>query len=235
MSKTINFERGRINYNNSAEKNELYFYGDIVSSKWDAWSIEDRCPQDIADLLNSIPNDNPLDIYINSGGGDVHAGIAIYSQLKRRSGKNTVHIDGLAASIASVIAMAGDEIVMSKSAQLMIHKPWSNCWGNADEMRKTAEALDVCQKSIMDIYVDNATEGTDRATIESMINAETWLTGEQAGQYFKNITVCDAPAVAACVSGYFDHYKNMPQIEIKDKSKDEAAEIEIMRLKLKLI
>lgn len=234
MSKTINFERGRIDYNNSAGKNELYFYGDIVSSEWDAWSSEDRCPQSVADLLKEIDNDSELNIYINSGGGDVHAGIAIYSQLKRRSGKNIVHIDGLAASIASVIAMAGDEIRMSKSAQFMIHKPWSACWGNADEMRKTAEVLDVCQKSIMDIYMDNVAEGIDRATIENMVNTETWLTGEQAAQYF-NINVYDAPAAAACVSDYFKHYKNMPQIKITDKHKDDAAEIEIMRLKLKLI
>lgn len=234
MSKTINFERGRIDYNNSAGKNELYFYGDIVSSEWDVWSSEDKCPQSVADLLKEIANDSELNIYINSGGGDVHAGIAIYSQLKRRSGKNIVHIDGLAASIASVIAMAGDEIRMSKSAQFMIHKPWSACWGNADEMRKTAEVLDICQQSIMDIYMDNVAEGIDRATIENMMNSETWLTGEQAAQYF-NIDVYDAPAVAACVSDYFKHYKNMPQIKITDKHKDDAAEIEIMRLKLKLI
>lgn len=237
MSKTLNFKRGRIDFKNSSGKSELYFYGDIVDSEWNMWSADDKCPQGVADILNSIPNSDPLNIYINSGGGDVQAGIAIYNQLKRRNGKNIVYIDGLAASIASVIAMAGDEIIMPKSAQFMIHKPWSCCIGNADEMRRAADTLDICQKSVMEIYMDNVVDGVKRETVENMVNAETWLTGEQAARYFR-ITVEDMPAATACASDYFRHYKNMPEIETVDKiakNEDDSKEIEILRLKLKLI
>lgn len=231
MNKEVYFEHGHISFDNSQNKNELYFYGDIVSSEWDMWSNDDKCPQEVADILNSIPGDSPLDIFVNSGGGDVQAGIAIYHQLKRRSGRNTVHIDGIAASIASVIAMAGDEIIMPKSAQLMIHKPWSYCAGNADEMRKVAEILDVCQNSIVDIYMDNVITGIDRETIEDMVNAETWLTGFEVARYF-NITVEDIPATTACASKYFGNYKNTPPFPAIQQS--EADEIEKLRLQLKL-
>ena len=231
MNGAVYFKDGHIKFNDSKSGNELYFYGDIVSSGSDTWNYEDKCPQDIADILNLIPNDAPLDIYINSGGGDVHAGIAIYHQLKRRGGRNTVHIDGIAASIASIIAMAGDEIIMPKSAQLMIHKPWAWCSGNADDLRKTADILDVCQNSMMDIYMTKVVEGIDRETIESMVNAETWLTGLQAAEYF-NITAEDVPAAAACASRYFGNYRNTPEFLASQQS--EADEIEKLQLELKL-
>ena len=95
---------------------ELYFYGDIVSSTWSKWEKEDKCPQDVADFLNEIKNTNELSIYINSGGGSVFAGISIYNMLKRHSAYKTVYVDGLAASIASVIALAGDKVIIPATA-----------------------------------------------------------------------------------------------------------------------
>ena len=85
----------------------LYFYGDIVSATWESmWFEEDRCPQDIADFLNQLDGYEDIDIYFNSGGGDVFAGLAIYNQLKRYSGHKVGYVDGMAASIASVIMFA---------------------------------------------------------------------------------------------------------------------------------
>lgn len=97
-------------------KQELYFYGDIVSDEMDKWQDTDTCPQDVQNILKQIDENKPLDIYINSGGGSVFAGLAIYNMLKRNKAQKTVHIDGLAASIASVIAMAGDKIIMPSNA-----------------------------------------------------------------------------------------------------------------------
>ena len=89
----------------------LYFYGDIVSATWESmWYEEDRCPQDIADFLNQLDGYEDIDIYFNSGGGDVFAGLAIYNQLKRYSGHKVGYVDGMAASIASVIMFACDEL-----------------------------------------------------------------------------------------------------------------------------
>ena len=229
-NRELRFENGRISLMASQTSCKLYFYGDIVSSVWDKWGNDDKCPQDVADLLNAIPKDAQLDIYINSGGGDVHAGIAIYQQLKRRTGVNVIHVDGLAASIASVIAMAGDDIIVPASAQIMIHKPWSLVGGNADELRKTADILDLCQQSIMDIYMGKVNDGIARETIESMMNDETWLTGSDAAKFFK-ITVDDVPAAAACRSAYFGKYKHAPKFT---QTAEDAKQEEIERMKIQL-
>ena len=237
-NKELRFENGRISLMASQTSCKLYFYGDIVSSVWDKWGNDDKCPQDVADLLNAIPHDAQLDIYINSGGGDVFAGIAIYHQLKRRTGLNVVHVDGLAASIASVIAMAGDDIIIPASAQMMIHKPWSLAMGDADELRKTADALDGCQASIMDIYMSKVIAGVERGTVEEMMNAETWMTGTTAAQYF-NVTVDDvAPAAAACASDYFGRYKALPQSlasPLKEEAKAEPDGIEQVKAEFELL
>lgn len=204
---------------------DLYFYGDIVSESWQSdWYNEDKCPQDVADLLNSIEKNATLNIYINSGGGDAFGGIAIYNLLKRHPGQKTVHVDALAASVASVIAMAGDRIIIPRTAQIMVHKPWGYQIGNADEMRKAADALDACQESIMAVYMENAAEGVDRETIEALVNAETWLTGERAAQYF-NIEVEEGVNVAACCgSAYFNRYKNMPETLAQDEAPERKTE-----------
>lgn len=141
--------------NNAAD---LYIYGDIVSSTWEAWCDEDTCPQDISDFMNQIEPGAELTVYINSGGGDVFAGIAIHSILSRHTGHKTGIVDGMAASIASVILMACDSIVMSSGAQIMIHKPLSWAYGNADDFQRLISELDKCQKSITDIYMGRALE-----------------------------------------------------------------------------
>lgn len=230
-NRELKLKNGRISLAKAQSGCKLYFYGDIVSSDWQKWSDADKCPQEVADILAEIPRDAQLDIYINSGGGDVFAGIAIYHQLKRRTGLNVVHVDGLAASIASVIAMAGDDIIIPASAQMMIHKPWACPMGNADELRKTADALDGCQASIMEIYMTKALSGVERDAIESMVNAETWMTGRDAAKYF-DVTVDDVAPAAACVSGYFEKYRNVPGLDtiggtlISEKADAEAKKIE---------
>lgn len=108
---------------NSTETSaDLFFYGDIVSSWYGAWDDTDQYPEKVRDFLKEHENKD-LNIYINSGGGSVFAGMAIYNMLKRHNGQKTVYIDGLAGSISSVIAMAGDRIVVPKNSFLMIHKP----------------------------------------------------------------------------------------------------------------
>ena len=164
----------------------------------------------------------------------MYGGLAIYSILKRHQGKKTVYIDGLAASIASVIAFAGDEIIMPSYAQLMIHKPWSGLYGNADDLRKEADTLDLCQKSITDVYLTKVVDGIAEETVTELINNETWLTGEEAAKYF-NITVDkSADAAACCESAYFDRYTNIPKNLIKKENNEESAK-ERLQLQLELL
>lgn len=229
--------------NKSDEKADLYFLGDIVSDSWQSyWYDEDKCPQDISDFLKGIEDTKDINIYINSGGGSVHAGIAIYNMLKRHKGFKTVYVDGIAASIASVIAMAGDKIIVPSNAQLMIHKPSSWCVGDADSFRKLADVLDTCQESITSIYMDNVKDGITKEKITSMINDETWMTGNKASEYF-NIEVEDQSEIVACSSEFYKKYKNTPKnlkensiIENESKeSKNIYKEIELLRLELELI
>lgn len=200
---------------------ELYIYGDIVSASWDTWSQEDTCPQDIADFMSGIDGNAPMTVYINSGGGDVFAGIAIHSILKRHAGRKTGVVDGLAASIASVILMACDEIVMASGAQIMIHKPSTIAWGNADDLAKMIVELDKCQQSITDIYMLKAKAGVTEEEVTGLINAETWMNGEDAQAVF-DITVEERPTIAACVGWMMDIYRNKPQ-GIRTESVEDVA------------
>lgn len=196
--------------NESEEKAELYFYGDIVSNTWQSYYYEeDKCPQDIADFLKEIETTNAIDIFINSGGGSVHGGLAIYNILKRHKGEKTVYIDGVAASIASVIAMAGDKIIIPSNAQFMIHKPFTSCSGNSDDFRKTADILDTCQNSITKIYMNKVKEGVTEEKITEFINKETWFTGDELEQYF-NVKLEKQSDVVACNSNYFSKYNKTP-------------------------
>lgn len=191
---------------------DLFFYGDIVSETWQSELYEDdMAPGDVKKFLDQLDGTENINIHINSGGGSVFGGIAIYNMLRRNNAHKTVYVDGLAASIASVIMMAGDEIVMPKNATVMIHKPSASYFfttKNADDLRKDAESLDTCQEAIMQTYMTKAK--VDKKEIEQKVNDETWLTGEEAAELF-DIKVEEANDAVACAgSSMFFCYKNVP-------------------------
>ncbi|MVN89612.1 head maturation protease, ClpP-related [Mucilaginibacter aquatilis] len=119
-----------------------------------------------------------VELHISSAGGSAFDAIAIYDLLKKYDGRVITYIDALAASAASVVAMAGQEIVMSKYALLMIHKPMAGSGGNADELLKDVQMLNTVQQRLAQIYTDKT--GLDDVTINSLINAVTWMTADQA-------------------------------------------------------
>ena len=133
--------------NKSAESVDLFFYGDIVSSWFGAWDNSDQYPSAIRDFLNEADG-RRLNIYINSPGGAVFAGMAIYNMLKRYPGHKTCHVDGLAASIASVIAFAADEVIIPKNAFLMVHRPWTIAIGNKHDLEREIAALGEIEKAM---------------------------------------------------------------------------------------
>ena len=180
---------------------DLYFYGDIVSSWWGAWEDSDQYPDKVKSFLDEAKGKD-LNISVNSGGGSVFAGMAIYNMLKRHQGHKTVYVDGVAGSISSVIAFAGDKVVIPSNAYLMVHKPWTWAQGNADELREQADILDIIEKGILNVYEDNKKENVDMETIEQLVKDSTWLTGEEASNYF-NIEVSNAIEAVACVSDYY--------------------------------
>lgn len=228
---------GKFEIRNQAEDfAELYIYGDIVSSEWMKWDDSDTCPDDVANFLKEIEGVNKLNIYINSGGGSVFAGLAIYNQLRRNKAEKTVYVDGLAGSISSVIMFAGNKVIVPSNAFVMIHKPWYGIWGryNADEFRKMADDLDKIEEGILNVYEQHLKDGVDIETIRQLVQEETWLTGEQAAEYF-DIEIGEESKAAACVSDYFNSYKNTPKELLSrpkqnESIKDEEIEALIARV-----
>jgi len=129
------------------------------------------------DDLQGLGNKN-LNVYINSLGGSVFDGIAIYNTLRNYKGKVTTKIQGIGASIASVIALAGNRIEMSDNSLLMIHDPYAVAGGNSTEMRKTAELLDKIRNEIAGIYQKQT--GLNKETIEELMTNETWFNSTEA-------------------------------------------------------
>lgn len=222
-----------LNIKNLDEKAELHFYGEIVSDEWEKWSDLDTCPEDVLNYLSEIEDYKKLDIYINSGGGSVFAGLGIYNILKRHKGRKTVYVDGLAGSIASIIAMVGDEIIVPSNSFLMIHKPLCGVCGNANDMREMADTLDRIEEGLINTYKTKLKDNVDIETIKAMVNAETWLTGEEASKYF-NITVTEANKMIAKVdTNLLNSYKNVPE-NLKTKDINMAEDLAIKNKEIEI-
>ena len=167
---------------------ELYIYGDITSYKW---YDDEVCAYDLAKELMELGNKN-LKVRINSYGGEVAQGLAIYNLLKDYKGTVTTVCDGFACSAASVVFMAGTNRAMPKSSLFMIHNAWSWASGNANELRKIAEDLEKITQPSIEIY--KTVSNLDEETIKRMMDEETWITAEEALEYgFATVIVEDNP------------------------------------------
>lgn len=132
----------------------------------------------VAEQLNKLGKLDEINVRINSPGGSVFDGVAIYNTLINNQARIVVDIDGLAASIASVIAMAGDEIRMADNALFMIHDPWTLAYGTAQELRDTADRLDKVRDNLVTTYI-NQTKLTVEE-VSNMMSAETWMNAQEA-------------------------------------------------------
>lgn len=166
---------------------DLYIYGDVMADGYDWWTDEiiesETSANHFREELEKYPNAVQINLYINSYGGSVFEGTAIYNQLKRHPAHKTVYVDGFACSIASVIAMAGDEIVMPKNTMMMIHNAWMGAVGNAAELRKAADDLETINAAGRQAYLLKAGGKLDEGTLAAMMDAETWLTAEECIRY----------------------------------------------------
>lgn len=158
----------------------LTIYGDITSFPW---MESDVSSYKLSQQLDELQGVTAIDVYINSYGGEVAEGLAIYNALKRKakSAKVTTYCDGFACSIASVIFMAGTERKMGKSSLLMIHNAWTIGEGNAAELRKLADDMDIITGASVEAYKDVATISEKK--IRALMDAETWITPQDAVKY----------------------------------------------------
>ena len=176
----------------SANEAEILLYdliADFDDSEWGFISAKGLINQ-----IKALGNIENITLRINSVGGDVWQAQSMYSYLKSHAAKITVRIDGIAASAASVVAMAGDKIIMPSNSLMMIHNPAGGVYGEAEDMRGTAEILDKIRDTIANVYI--ARTGLDREKIISMMNAETWMTANEA----HDLKFCDEVIESVAVS-----------------------------------
>lgn len=166
--------------NEDTGQRELWFEGVIAS---ESWFNDDITPAMFKEELFS--GDGPITLHISSPGGDCVAASQIYTMLMDYPGDVTVHIDGLAASAASVIAMAGTKVCMSPTACMMIHNPFTAAMGDTDEMRKAIQLLDEVKESIINAY--QIKTGLSRTKLSHLMDAETWMNAVKA----KELGFCD--------------------------------------------
>lgn len=213
--------------NITSSEADLFIYGEITQDDIDWWTGEKDSTlvglQSFKEELDSIGNVQKLNIYINSPGGDVFTASTMISMLQRVKDKGTIidaYVDGLSASAASFLMMIADNIKLYKNSTVMVHKPMSFAWGNANELQKTIDALNKIEDSvIMPMYMDKAK--VSEKEIKELVDNETWLSAKDMDQYF-NVTILDTEkvAVASYNSSLFKNYKNVPDF-IKNSLENE--------------
>ena len=190
--------------NKAAKAADIYIFDEIGN-----YGVTAK--QFISDIKNL--KGKPINLRINSLGGDVFDGMAMYNVIKRREAKTTVFIEGIAASIATIIALGADKIVMAENSLFMIHNAWGGTMGDAKDMRKTAETLEKISAELTDIYSKKT--GLSNKVIKGMMDEETWLNAEEAYDLGFVDVISDSIKVAAKYD--VSKFKNITQEEIQNK------------------
>jgi len=200
MSRKLDFNGTRAGsplkiVNKTTTEAEIILYAGIGQDYWGDGSMISA--KAFSDELKKLPDTvKTLNIRINSPGGDVFDGIAIFNRLKQHKAKKIVYVDGLAASIASIIALAGDEIIMGEGALFMVHLPWTMTMGNRMEIENTVNRLMDVEEQMLGIYSKKT--GLDRSEIRSLLEVETWMGADEAIEHgFVDSKAEDTVAIAA--------------------------------------
>lgn len=216
--------------NKASDKAEIWLYGDIGESWGDYITAKG-----LSDELKKLSGVKEITLRINSPGGNVFDGLAIYNSLKKFSAKIITEIDGMALSIASIIALAGDEVRMAGNAVFMIHNPWTMAAGDSSEMRKVADQLDLVRDSLAGTYTMKSKGISSFEQISEWMNAETWFNSEEALKAGFVDEITDPIEIAAKYDLSRYHYKNMPKIAEKiSLPQDKAMRAMVARMTMKV-
>lgn len=175
-------------------------------------------------VIDFLQTNGDVELYINSQGGDVFEAMQIYNALRRHSRNHSVkvYVDGLSASAASYLMFGGSELLVPKNATIMIHKPTTFVWGNADELRTSANALDVIQSSIESIYTDNA-KSISAVQIRHLVDNTTWMSGSDFADKFKCTLIDELPEDKAVNNKVLINFKN--RVEYEEKRRKDIADL----------
>lgn len=194
------------NFVNKTDKAEVYLYGTIGPDFWG----EGNSASAFAKELDGLGG-KPVDIHIDSGGGDVFDGFAMASAIQRYPGKTTAYVEGLAASAASYVAVVCDHVVMNDYAWMMIHRASTCCWGNVADLETTAERLRGIDATLAQIYAQRTSLSEEEA-MDAMVS-ETWYGAQEA----KDLNFCQEiteteERMAACLDPELENrYRNIPE------------------------
>lgn len=223
MSKNLNkkyWEFKNITVNSA----DLYMYGEISSWEYEGSTSASSFKKDLDDL-GDVSN---INLYINSPGGDVFEGISIGSMIQRHKATVTGYVDGLAASIASVILASCNKVIMPTNAMVMIHNALTFSYGNAGDFRKIADDLEKITGSLRQTYLDKTGEKLTEEKLIELMDAESWLSASQCLEYGLCDEVIPASSMVASISNKFaNKFTNVPKnIVISEEVKNMSKEVD---------
>jgi ATP-dependent Clp endopeptidase proteolytic subunit ClpP len=202
-------------------KNAEIWINDQIGMDW--WSGDGTTAKGFIDAVQKLGDVENIHLRINSPGGDVSDGLTIYNYLRNHAAKVTVTVEGIAASIASVIAMAGDEIIMGVGTTMMVHNPWTWASGNAASFRKVADDLEVITKGLLDAYALKT--GKTHDELKALLDGETYLTAQEAVEFgFADRLDVELSAAAAA-------NMDLIKVQVQAKAATAAKDAEILALK----
>lgn len=206
----------------NGNESDIYIFGDITS--WE-WQESDKSSYTLSKELQELKDVDTINVHINSYGGEVAEGLAIYNMLRNHKAKVRTYCDGFACSIASVIFMAGDERIMSNASLLFIHNAWTCACGNANDFRKQADDLDKITQASIEAYKSRVNITEDK--LKELLDEETWLLPSEALEMgFATSIVGESiteKAAASARKALFNLVKNVSQKEPEPKPAQEPA------------
>lgn len=215
---------------------DVFIYGEITKYAWEEYGEVSSIT--FKNELDELGDVDEINLYINSPGGSVFEAMAIIAMLDRHPADIISHIDGLAASCASVVPMISKRIIMPSNALMMIHHAWTFAMGNAASLRKSADDIERISQAMCQYYLDRAGDKLSEEKLNEMLEEDTWLTAEQCLEY----GLCDEiiesnQAVAyAFDDGWAKKYSNVPQqlMQQKEPSSPPHQSVEEMALRQKI-
>ncbi|MBQ4215936.1 MAG: Clp protease ClpP [Bacteroidales bacterium] len=199
------------------------YIGSITPYPWSDYK-EFETDTSANQVIDFLAENGDVELYINSGGGDVFEAMQIYNELRRHSRNHSVkiYVDGLSASAASYLMFGGSELFVPKNATIMIHKPTTWAWGNADELQSSVNALNVIQSNIESIY-NTFAKNISAVQIRHLVDATTWMTGSDFADKFKCTLIDELPEDKTVNNKVLIDFK--ARVEFEDKRRKDIADL----------